>query len=481
MYKKINSGWLKHWDFELLDMVVMEAAFLMAYFIRHIEVFPDLYMPYMYGRLAVLLAVFDLVVVCFDNNYKSILQRNKTQEMVATFKHVTIVQLLLPIYQYMMPEEENLSRWVFMVSWCFGFLGCLLGRLVLKKYVRKRMTSARNQSRMMILVAQGHAGACIRQLYQKTWRNYRVTAIGVIDSMEKEDAISADIPVLFGKDHVMEYLRQGVVDEIYIDTFVDREDLNRQVDTFLGMGITVHIGMGFLPENLPNQIVERMGDAYVVTTAVKAASGWQLAMKRFMDIVGGLTGLLCTGVIYLFVAPLIKLSSPGPVFFKQKRIGKNGRVFEMYKFRSMYMDAEERLQELQEQNEMQGLMFKLENDPRIIGSEKGPGRGIGNFIRKTSLDEFPQFWNVLRGDMSLVGTRPPTLNEYEQYDFHHKIRLSMKPGITGLWQISGRSDITDFDKVVELDTAYIENWTLVLDMKILCKTVAVVLGRKGSR
>lgn len=479
MYKRINPGWIKHWDFEILDVVCLEIGFLLAYVIRHRDVFP--YLPQMYLRLAVMLAAFDLVVVFFTNNYKSILQRNKTQELVAVVQHITIVELLLLLFEYLMQESNAFSRSVFFMSWAFSMMFSLAGRLVLKKLVRKRLTSVKNQSRMMILVAQGHAGQCIRQLYQKTWRSYRVTAIGVIGCDEKEDAIDADIPVLFGREHVLEYVRQGVVDEVYIDTFVDREDLNRQVDLFLGMGITVHIGMGFLPENLPNQIVERMGDAYVVTTAIKTASGWQIALKRAVDIVGALVGLAMTGVIFLFAAPAIKLASPGPVFFKQKRIGKNGRVFNMYKFRSMHVNAEEMLPQLMNQNEMNGLMFKVENDPRIIGSEKGPGKGVGNFLRKTSLDEFPQFWNVLRGEMSLVGTRPPTVNEYEQYDFHHKIRLSMKPGITGLWQISGRSDITDFDKVVELDTAYIENWSMILDFKILLKTVGVVLGRKGSK
>ena len=127
------------------------------------------------------------------------------------------------------------------------------------------------------------------------------------------------------------------------------------------------------------------------------------------------------------------------------------------------------------------VMFKMENDPRIIGSEKGPGKGIGNFIRKTSIDELPQFWNILLGDMSLVGTRPPTANEYEEYDLHHKIRLSMKPGLTGMWQVSGRSDITDFDEVVRLDTKYIENWSLLLDIKILFKTFKVVFEKEGSK
>ena len=131
-----------------------------------------------------------------------------------------------------------------------------------------------------------------------------------------------------------------------------------------------------------------------------------------------------------------------------------------------------------------GLMFKMEDDPRIIGSEKkdknGKPKGIGNFIRNTSLDEFPQFWNVLKGDMSLVGTRPPTVDEWERYDLHHRVRMSVKPGITGMWQVSGRSEITDFEEVVRLDTEYIRNWSWRLDIKILLKTVAVVLKHEGA-
>ena len=145
----------------------------------------------------------------------------------------------------------------------------------------------------------------------------------------------------------------------------------------------------------------------------------------------------------------------------------------------MYLDAEERKAELMAQNKVKdGMMFKMENDPRIIGGENG--KGIGNFIRKTSIDEFPQFLNVLKGDMSLVGTRPPTLDEWEKYELHHRARLAIKPGLTGMWQVSGRSDITDFEEVVKLDTKYIMNWSLGKDIKILLKTVWVVLKKKGS-
>ena len=157
----------------------------------------------------------------------------------------------------------------------------------------------------------------------------------------------------------------------------------------------------------------------------------------------------------------------------------------MYKFRSMYPDAEARKAELMKQNRIQdGLMFKMEADPRIIGCKILPDgtvkKGLGNFMRDYSLDEFPQFYNVLKGDLSLVGTRPPTVDEWEKYNYHHRARLSVKPGITGLWQVSGRSKITDFEEVVELDKKYIREWSMGMDLRILLKTIIVVLRRDGA-
>ena len=209
-----------------------------------------------------------------------------------------------------------------------------------------------------------------------------------------------------------------------------------------------------------------------------------MVYKRILDILGGIVGCLITVILAIFVGPLIYFKSPGPIFFSQVRIGQNGRKFKIYKFRSMYMDAEARKKELMEKNKMSGHMFKLDYDPRIIGSEKigkdGKPKGIGNFIRSTSIDEFPQFWNVLKGDMSLVGTRPPTLDEWEKYEPHHRARMAIKPGITGMWQVSGRSDITDFEEVVKLDTQYIEEWNLGLDIKILLMTVIKVFKNDGA-
>ena len=204
-------------------------------------------------------------------------------------------------------------------------------------------------------------------------------------------------------------------------------------------------------------------------------------MKRLIDIIGAVAGLAVTVVLTVIIAPIIYLNSPGPIFFSQTRVGRNGRKFKIYKFRSMYPDAEQRKKDLMKDNQMNGYMFKMDADPRVIGSgPDGTRHGIGWFIRKTSIDEFPQFWNVLKGEMSLVGTRPPTVDEWEKYQYHHRGRLAVKPGLTGLWQVSGRSSITDFEEVVRLDVEYIQKWDMGLDLKILLRTIWVVLSGRGA-
>ena len=196
--------------------------------------------------------------------------------------------------------------------------------------------------------------------------------------------------------------------------------------------------------------------------------------RRTQDVILSSLALVVLSPVMLATAIAIVVDDPsaGPVF-SQERIGRNGKPFKFYKFRSMCPNAEAKLDDLLDQNEMDGPVFKIKDDPRITR--------VGKFIRKTSIDELPQFWNVLRGDMSLVGTRPPTVDEFEHYEAKHKCRLSMTPGLTGLWQISGRSDIKDFDEVVRLDMQYIDNWSILKDIKILILTVKVVLTGRGSR
>lgn len=194
------------------------------------------------------------------------------------------------------------------------------------------------------------------------------------------------------------------------------------------------------------------------------------AIKRLIDIVGSIVGLLILSIVFLPIAIAIKLDSPGPIFYTQIRCGFQGKPFRLRKFRSMVANAE--VLKSQVKNEAKGLIFKNENDPRVTR--------VGSFLRKTSLDELPQFWNVLTGEMSLVGTRPPTLDEVAQYKEHHWRRLDVKPGITGLWQVSGRSSVKDFEEIVNLDLKYQKNWHPLYDLYLILKTIEVVLMRKGA-
>ena len=203
-------------------------------------------------------------------------------------------------------------------------------------------------------------------------------------------------------------------------------------------------------------------------------ASWQSALKRPFDFIGSTVVLILGSLVFVVIALLIKLTSPGPVLFRQKRAGLNGRPFTMYKFRTMVVDAEQRKGELATLNEMSGPVFKVTNDPRVTP--------IGRILRRYSIDEFPQFFNVLRGEMSLVGPRPLPVDEVKRFDdFAHRRRLSVKPGLTCLWQISGRNNVTDFKDWVRLDLEYIDNWSLWLDLKILWRTIPVVLGGVGAK
>lgn len=192
--------------------------------------------------------------------------------------------------------------------------------------------------------------------------------------------------------------------------------------------------------------------------------------KRAIDIVGGLVGLLILAILFVPIAILIRLDSPGPILYKQERYGLQGRTFTMWKFRSMVQNADD-LKALVA-NEAKGLIFKNEQDPRITR--------VGRFLRRSSLDEFPQFWNVLMGDMSLVGTRPPTHDEVKHYTHRHWQRLNVKPGVTGEWQVNGRSSIKDFEEIVNLDLRYQHRWTPLYDLTIIVKTIGVLLNKTGA-
>jgi exopolysaccharide biosynthesis polyprenyl glycosylphosphotransferase len=268
-------------------------------------------------------------------------------------------------------------------------------------------------------------------------------------------------------------LQQGEIDEVIFAIDGDASvDLKDHINTVREMGIEARILPSLWDLGSDRVRVEQFQGIPFLALQVNSFSAAGLFYKRVLDIVGALVGSLMFLAMYPIVAIAIKLDSPGPVLFRQMRIGKNGRTFQLLKFRSMYQGAERRKKELLAQNQMNGFMFKVEKDPRVTR--------VGRFLRKTSLDEFPQFVNVLKGEMSLVGTRPPTPDEVAEYSYAHRRRISAKPGITGLWQISGRNKINDFEKIVELDCSYLESWRFWDDIRILFKTIFVVLRRKGA-
>ncbi|MBN2809142.1 MAG: sugar transferase [Deltaproteobacteria bacterium] len=267
-------------------------------------------------------------------------------------------------------------------------------------------------------------------------------------------------------------LTSAVVDEVYFA--LPRKTRSLTIDPYLekaeAVGKTCKIILNINENRRSKCEMARLEELPLVVLYPVTLDPDQLLIKRLLDICGALVGLAINVVLFPFLAGAIKLDSKGPIFFRQIRIGENGRRFTIYKYRSMIPGAEQRKAELKNRNQLAGAVFKVTGDPRITR--------CGRFLRKLSLDELPQFWNVLKGEMSLVGTRPPTPDEVEDYLLDHHRRLSIKPGITGLWQVSGRNKITNFDEIVALDTRYIDQWSIFLDLKILAKTL--VAAWKGQ-
>ena len=409
------------------------------------------------------------------------MRRGYSQEFRSVLIHVIAVTGIEVLYLFLSKNGDRFSRVSFLLYVPLATFLLYGERILWRKFLLDHRSVLYRKRTVLLITTSKRAEQVISTMSHYTYSELDLLGCVILDrdDMEGKEIHGAKV-VCKGKD-IANFIQTRWVDGIYINIGKDGilpEDL---VTTCVAMGVTVYTGIAPIGENSRNQQLDRLGGYIVLSTALRMVSSKQLFIKRFLDILGGLVGMLCTGIITIFLAPAIYLSSPGPVFFSQIRVGRNGRKFKIYKFRSMYMDAEERKKELMEKNEMSGFMFKMGADPRVIGSgPDGTRHGLGWFIRKTSLDEFPQFWNVLKGDMSLVGTRPPTVDEWEKYERHHRARLAIRPGLTGMWQVSGRSEITDFEEVVKLDMDYIQKWNFGLDVKILLKTILVVLKGSGA-
>lgn len=475
----------------LWDVACLQLALVVAYVIRNGGGLP--YAVPMYRSLSIIYMILNLLVAVAFNTMHNVLKRGYYQEAVQTSKQVGSVLLSMLLYLFAVQTSDLYSRIIIFLTAGLHFVFGYLVRVGWKKLLLSRNIGRSNA--IMILVATEDAARSMINDAAST--NTAFAGVVIIDRDAMGEEI-AGISVVANLEDAAEYLRQEWVDEVYVcprdfadlPSSLDEEDGTVQynavaelVELCSLMAVPVHIRLplGGVTEK---GFAEKIAGHTVITFVYNYASGLQLALKRLLDIVGGLVGSVIAVLIILVLGPFIMIASPGPVLFAQTRIGLNGKKFKMYKLRSMYMDAEERKAELMAQNRVQdGMMFKLDWDPRIIGNRIVDGKkktGIGEFIRRTSLDEFPQFFNVLLGQMSLVGTRPPTVDEWEKYQYHHRARLATKPGITGLWQVSGRSNITDFEEVVRLDTEYIQNWSLSLDLRILAKTVRVVCAGRGA-
>ncbi len=484
---KKGSNLLKHLDFMILDILTLELSFFLAnvwYAAYSNQIFS---INAMYRLLALMLIICVLITQIIDTPYKSILKRQRYVELREIAKHTIELLLMSIFFIYYIHIGGTVSRLTITATWILYFLITIIVRFTYKRYLRKRISnSPASLSSAVLFTSRIFADEVIEAIKSNPLNNIKINAVFLTDYTEGIK-INSDIPVLGNKEEMIDYSTHNWVDEVFLFLPGQRELYKEMEEACSTMGLTCHrilIKLNKYEPDLVTPHIHNVGDCVVATYTQRDIPMIQWFLKRTLDIIGGIVGCFFTLIFIITVGPIIYKADPGPIFYSQKRVGKNGKVFKMYKFRSMYQDADARKAELMKQNKMSGFMFKMDDDPRIIGSEKkdknGKPRGIGNFIRKTSIDEFPQFWNVLKGDMSLVGTRPPTIDEWEHYSEHHRKRLSMKPGITGMWQVSGRSDITDFEEVVRLDSLYIDTWTIQMDIKMLFMTVANVLKHEGA-
>ena len=479
MYQKSGLPWTKYWDYILLDMVSMFLSLIAAYYVYiptdfNLTGSPE-YLLLLFG-----MPVLDFLVIVLGSTMNEVQKRGLFAEFCATVKNTAMVFAIEALIFFVVKMGGFYSRKNFLYSCSIYFVVSFATRCLYKWYYVRHVVPNSGSS-LLIVAAKKDLPGLEKQIREGQYSTYRLAGVILADGDQGDTALK----VVSGFAQADSWIRKNWVDEVLFLLPPEAETLEL-AQAVASMGITVHLNLGFLSSLLGGtKTVEVLGE-YDVLTAFRNRIGFgAAALKRLTDIVGGLIGCLFTALLTLFIGPAIYIASPGPIFYTQERIGRNGKIFKMYKFRSMVPNADEvKKQYLKENRVSGGYMFKLDWDPRIIGNKILPDgtkkTGIGEFIRKTSLDEFPQFLNVLKGDMSLVGTRPPTKDEWAIYEDHHRARMAMRPGITGMWQVSGRSNITDFEEIVRLDTKYIDQWSLGLDFKILVKTVLVVLKHEGS-
>ncbi len=474
MYRKRNQF------MEIMICLVDAAAVLFSLFVAGMIRYQSIY-SLAFGEnlrsLCSVVVVLHVAAFYFMKIYEGFFKRGRYSELLLSIKYNLILVAGASLLGFGMKSEVFTSRLVMGYFFVLNVIMVWLVHLFIRNKDRIFRFSHKKEINLLLVTTREHLPRILERFGRSKETCWKITGVVLLDEEASEDLLEG-IPIISDRgEEYLEFATQNVVDEVFIqvDDMQSREHfLKNMILEFEKMGVVVNLNLDLFDLGLTGEKrIYNLEQYHVVAFSSRLFDYRMVMIKRLVDIIGSLIGILLTIIIGIFLAPILLLESKGPLIFCQKRVGVNGRIFNFYKFRSMYADAEERKKELMAQNEMQGLMFKMENDPRITKT--------GAFIRKTSIDELPQFWNVLKGDMSLVGTRPPTLDEYQQYSYYQKRRISFRPGITGLWQISGRNDIKEFDEVVRLDLEYIDNWSLLLDFKIIMRTIWVVLRGSGAK
>ncbi|MBE5873456.1 MAG: sugar transferase [Lachnospiraceae bacterium] len=451
----------------LMDILVMAIAYALDVFVFGRELLQNQHIFFF-----VLFSVFTLIYVLANKEaylynvtlfyYLDRVHRKLTKSFLTAM--IATSALL-----YFMTSVEKTKKFYIVFLLIAYVLVCV------KMFINKKLMRYLQRKTIPRTAFVGKVGEFNKFRYFLDKTSIHIEPVGYI-AMKREDMeLSADDTYLGCLEDLENLIRTYNLDQLYIIQ-KDGAELpftQQYVDLCISMGVTVRLVVDLYKRRRASSYVSTVGTYPIITYHTISLNTYEQMAKRLMDIVGGLVGIILSSPIMLITAIAIKLDSKGPVIFKQTRVGQNGRHFKIYKFRSMYIDAEERKKELMAKNEIEGgVMFKMKDDPRITR--------VGKVIRKLSIDELPQFFNIFLGSMSLVGTRPPTLDEVEKYKRDQWRRISIKPGLTGMWQVNGRSNIQNFDEIVELDVEYIDNWSLFLDIKILLKTVWVILARKGA-
>ncbi|HXE09684.1 MAG TPA: sugar transferase [Acidobacteriaceae bacterium] len=400
--------------------------------------------------------------------YGSILSRNGLNEQRLTVQAGLTAGLLLCGTLYLAGGASEVSRVAMVLLVMFSTALLCVRRALWRRMVYKRYREGL-ETRNVLIVGAGRVAHALRN-HLESLRHLGFRFKGFVALSERE-AESGDVDIIGDVRNCLQLARSLFVDEIFFSVPAEKKLVIALVEEARAMGIDVRVVPDLYDGLAWNAPVEYIGQFPTIPLHRRDLAIGAFLLKRAIDIAGASLAILLGWPILLAIAVAIKLDSKGPILYRAQRTGRKGRSFDCFKFRTMCVDADKLKKDLEHKNERSGILFKISNDPRITR--------VGRILRKYSLDELPQLLNVLRGDMSLVGPRPPLASEVEQYDIAHLRRLDVLPGMTGLWQVEARQD-PSFDSYISLDTAYVENWTLWLDLKILARTVGVVFSGTGT-